>query len=159
MVLLWTRAALGGAFGQVKPVALDGAWASADSGAGRPFSRWTDSETPPRRLQVAANAAPLPPGTVAVVQYESAAVQAHALPVLIERTILRIEAGPAGYRAVPLRDGEAFNTSALYLDQISLRSTNGSTSRFGLLEVALPPGATVETGTWGITRWRQAAGA
>ena len=44
------------------------------------------------------------------------------------------------------------HSNELYLEEISLSSTNGNTPvpRFGLLEVPLPPGADVESGTWGI---------
>jgi uncharacterized protein YfaS (alpha-2-macroglobulin family) len=92
----------------------------------------------------------IPAGTVAVLRYDSRAAEAHTLPVALKRRILRLEQSDKGYTLKPVAAGQAFDTTALYLDEITLAPTALGAHRFGLLEVALPPGAMVESGTWGI---------
>ena len=110
--------------------------------------RWLDAKAVPDRLRIAAAGAPA--GTVAVVQYDSHAAETQALPVTVERRILRMKAGKGGYTTELVKPGEALSTDALYLDEITLKAAPGAKHRFGLLEVALPPGAMVESTTWGM---------
>lgn len=49
----------------------------------------------------------------------------------------------------PVTDGKV-TSDALYLDQVTLTSTGKSTLTWGSVEVALPPGADVESTTWGV---------
>ena len=51
-------------------------------------------------------------------------------------------------RLEPVAPGTALDTDTLYLDEVDVRTD--VPLRHALLEVALPPGAAVETGTWGI---------
>ena len=152
MTLLWVRASLAGtAPGKVPTVALDGTWQKVDSRSGQPVWRWAGAAgTLPTQLQLAGGAA-APAQTVAIVQYESRDAQVQALPVTINRRILRLKSGAKGYTTELVQPGEALSTTELYLDEITLAPGAGSKHRFGLLEVALPPGATVEASTWGIT--------
>ena len=69
----------------------------------------------------------------------------------VARRLLRLEQGKGGYTTEPVAAGEALRTDALYLDEITLSPAQGKQHRFGLLEVALPPGASVESSTWGIS--------
>jgi uncharacterized protein YfaS (alpha-2-macroglobulin family) len=151
MTLLWVQKKLGGApFGKGPAVAPDGAWQKVDSRSGQPVWRWSDPKTVPGQLRFAAASGAAPAGTVAVVQYDSRAAQAHALPVTIERRILRMKQGKGGYSTELVKPGVALSTSELYMDEIVLKPEAGARYRFGLLEVALPPGAMVEASTWGI---------
>jgi uncharacterized protein YfaS (alpha-2-macroglobulin family) len=104
----------------------------------------------------------------AFVSYESAEAQAPGLPVQLERTLWRVVPVPHGPEksasksglALPsesagltvkleqVSPGTPLNTNSLYLDQLSVTAQRGM--RWALLEAALPPGAAVETSTWGI---------
>lgn len=151
MTLLWVQKKLGGAaFGKAPAVTPDGAWQKQESRSGQPLWRWNEAKGVPTTLRLAAGSV-APADTVAVLQYESRAAEAQALPVTIERRILKMVQGKAGYTTELVKSGEALSTDALYLDEITLKAAPGAKHRFGLLEVALPPGAMVESTTWGMT--------
>ncbi|TFW32382.1 alpha-2-macroglobulin family protein [Massilia horti] len=148
LALVWIQKKLGGPQPPRPPaVALEGQWQAVDSQAVNPSWRWTGGAALPDRLRLAQAA---PAGTVAIVQYESRAAEAHALPVVVERRILRMKQEGAGYRTEAVEPGEALRTDELYMDEITLKPAPGARHRYGLLEVALPPGAAVEASTWGI---------
>ena len=126
--------------------ALDGAWQKMDSRSGQPVWRWSDAKALPDQLKLAQAA---PAGTVAIVQYDSRAAEPNVLDLGVERRILRMKPGSRGYTMVPVKPGEALRTDELYLDEIKLKA-GSATHRFGLLEVPLPPGAAVESTTWGM---------
>jgi uncharacterized protein YfaS (alpha-2-macroglobulin family) len=155
MTLLWVRASLGGAaLGKGLDLGLDGTWTKGASRSGQPVWRWAGAAgTVPLQLQLpqAAGLAAAAGKTVAVVQYDSRDPQTQALPVTIERRILRMTANAKGYTTELVKPGEALSSTELYLDEVTLTPKAGEKYRFGLLEVALPPGATVEATTWGIT--------
>ncbi|MEO5934172.1 MAG: hypothetical protein ABIQ08_11575, partial [Duganella sp.] len=151
MTLMWVQKKLGGtAFGKAPAVAPDGAWQKLESRGGQAVWRWADGKGVPDQLRLAAASGAAPAGTVAVVQYESRAAEAQALPVAIERRILRMKQGKGGYTTELVKPGDALSTDELYLDEITLKAAPGARHRFGLLEVALPPGAVVESSTWGM---------
>jgi uncharacterized protein YfaS (alpha-2-macroglobulin family) len=148
LVLIWVQKKLGGpATASLPEMAMDGPWQKSMNHLGLPAWRWSDGKALPDRLRLAR---PAPAGMVAVVQYESRAAQAHTLPVSIERRILRLRQGDGGYAMEPVKPGEALRTDELYMDEITLKPAGNARHRFGLLEVALPPGASVESSTWGI---------
>ncbi len=150
MTLLWVRASLAAtAPGKGPDVALDGTWKKTESRSGQPVWRWTGA-APPVQLQLAAGTT-APAKTVAIIQYDSRDAQASTLPVALGRRILRLTGSAKGYSTELVKPGEALSTTELYLDEITLTPAAGTKHRFGLLEVALPPGATVEASTWGIT--------
>lgn len=153
MTLLWVQKKLGGApFGKAPAVAPDGAWQKQESASGQPVWRWPDAKAVPDKLRLAAAATAAPAGTVAVLQYDSRGAEAQTLPVTVERRILRMVQGKGkgGYTTELVKPGETLSTDALYLDEITLKPAPGAKHRFGLLEVALPPGAMVESTTWGM---------
>jgi alpha-2-macroglobulin len=97
-----------------------------------------------------------------VVQYTSAEPEKHRLPVAIERTLYRLvkgapaeeeeapaESGAQTWDMEPVAEGQPLLTTELYLDELTL-TPSGSPRRYGVLEVPLPPGATVEGTTWGM---------
>jgi uncharacterized protein YfaS (alpha-2-macroglobulin family) len=148
MTLLWVRASLAGtAPGKAPEIGLDGTWAKVDSRTGQPVWRWTGAAVP-TQLQITGAA---PAKTVAIIQYDSREAQVQALPVTITRRMLRLTSGKKGYSTELVKPGEALSTTELYLDEITLTPATSAKHRYGLVEVALPPGAMVEASTWGIT--------
>jgi uncharacterized protein YfaS (alpha-2-macroglobulin family) len=148
MTLLWVQKKLGGAPAAKAPaVALSGAWKANASALGQPVYRWQGAGVP-TALQLGEAA---PAGTVAVLQYDSHAVEAHTLMVGIERRIMLLTQTDKGFTTSPVKNGDALRTDALYMDEVTLTPPAGAKYRYGLLEVALPPGATVEASTWGIS--------
>ncbi|TWI70273.1 hypothetical protein IP91_01357 [Pseudoduganella lurida] len=151
LTLLWVQKKLGGAAykteGKGPALAAEGTWRKVDTAGGQAQWRWTDPKALPAQLQVAGTPAA---GTVAVVQYDSRAAETAALPVTVERRILRMKAVSGGYTTEPVKADEALRTDELYLDEIRLKPAGGGKQRFGMLEVPLPPGANVEQTTWGI---------
>ena len=99
-------------------------------------------------LALTLDAAP-PARTFAIVRYESSEPAQAKLPVTIERRFYRVRKGKDNTFALePLSAAEAFMTDGLYLDEIKLNAAKPQ--QFGMLEAPLPPGASVETTTWGI---------
>ncbi|WUR13551.1 alpha-2-macroglobulin [[Empedobacter] haloabium] len=148
LTLLWVQKKLGGpAFGKAPAVALEGPWQKIDSGTGQPGWRWTDVKAAPAMLRVAGA---IPAGTTAIVQYDSRAAESSTLAVTVERRILRMVRGSDGYKTELVKAGAALRSDELYLDEIRLKPAAGARHRYGLVEVALPPGATVEPTTWGM---------
>ncbi|MDR0578083.1 MAG: alpha-2-macroglobulin family protein [Candidatus Accumulibacter sp.] len=158
LTLVWTRRALSGADGAsagpsagLEPAGEWRATPAIDALFGRKEWRWTGA-TPPRSLRL--ENAPAR-GTVAILRYEAGEdAPRTTLPVTLERRLFRLERrdfkdGKASYRAAPVKDGEALSTQELYLDELRLESSRGE-HRYGLLEIPLPPGASVEPGTWGV---------
>jgi uncharacterized protein YfaS (alpha-2-macroglobulin family) len=147
LALIWIQKKLGGPPPARLPAAgLEGQWQAVANQSGLPSWRWAEKGQPDRlRLAQAASA-----GMVAMVQYESRAAEPHALPVVVERRILRMKKESAGYRTEVVKPNETLRTDELYMDEITLKPAPGARHRFGLLEVALPPGASVEASTWGI---------
>ncbi len=93
--------------------------------------------------------APPPANAVAIVRYDSSEKIETKLPVSIERRFWRVRKGKEGaFRLEALSGAEAFMTDGLYLDEIKLNTKKPQ--QFGMVEAPLPPGASVESTTWGI---------
>lgn len=92
--------------------------------------------------------APVPAGLALQVYYRSAQVSAVRLPLTVRRTLYRLDPDGDGYKRVPVKPAEGLRTDALYLDEVSVQG-NKDVSH-ALVELALPPGATMEPATWGI---------
>jgi uncharacterized protein YfaS (alpha-2-macroglobulin family) len=94
---------------------------------------------------------------VASLRYTAFEPAESRLPLELKRTLYRLET-PTGegdnkadgmtYKAVPVAPGEALSSAALYVDEITLNPKRRM--QYGLLEVPLPPGGTVEGAVWGI---------
>ncbi|MET3133021.1 uncharacterized protein YfaS (alpha-2-macroglobulin family) [Oxalobacteraceae bacterium GrIS 1.11] len=148
LTLVWVQKKLGGPpSARASAVAPLGAWQQSASKLGQPLWQWLSAKGVPSELQLAVAA---PANTVAVIQYDSRSAETHALPVQVERRILLLTQESDGFSTTPVKDGEALRTDALYLDEVTLKPAAGAKYRYGLLEVALPPGASVEASTWGI---------
>ena len=175
--LLWIQRSLGSkatARGESAGPDLPAPWQRSSSPSGEVAWVLPAGAALPGSLAVPAGAK----AAWAFVSYESREVQEAALPVTIERTLWRVvpqaRPAPAQAPAASTRPGQApsaqapapgdngrmqaklervepgtpLDSNALYLDQLQLTSTRPL--RWALLEAALPPGAAVESGTWGI---------
>ncbi len=152
LTLVWTRKALG----EQKPGALAGKpaggdWQAFKDDMARTGWRWTGAGLPEA---VRFESLPNPSGATAVVRFDGADdPDAERLPVTIQRTLYRLTPGEAAengmhYDRSEVAPGEELSTHALYLDEIVVASDQPYL--YGLVEAALPPGATIERGTWGV---------
>jgi alpha-2-macroglobulin len=147
LTLAFVRGALAGSAAEVpSPSTPEGAWRGTPTLTGTVRWSWPNLPVPTELRLPSAPARPLS----AVVQFDSASASASALPVGIERTLYRVKkSGAEGYELETLPPGAALSTNELYLDEIRVTPT-GRPLRYAMLEVALPPGASVESTTWGI---------
>ncbi len=175
LALTWTHRALGGTprASDIK-VDLGAPWEATTSVTGQKMFRLPSGTATPATLALASSA---PAGTQAVVTYESREPEQAKLPLTIERRLYRLkrvdaapkdakkarkEGQPASPRAEPLAEASEFVlepvdanaplvTTEVYLDRIVLRPKAPNVRlRYGILEVALPPGASADRSTWGI---------
>lgn len=137
-------------------------WQSYSTLASQNAYFWTQS-TPPASLVL--NAVPKTPMS-AIVKFESAETAKSTIPVKIERKIYRLaktkvqidtngsvtsdEGAGAQYDLILLAPDETMDTNQVYLDEIILSARTASPIRYALVEAALPPGTSADTGTWGI---------
>jgi uncharacterized protein YfaS (alpha-2-macroglobulin family) len=158
LTLLWLRKAMKPQ-AQAKlppPTSAGGTWAMELSPAGAPDWRW-QGKAMPRTIDLGS---PQPDAT-AWVSYRSATPAASSLPVGIERALFRLD--PIAPKADEDKDatrgtfvahlvapGEALDSNALYVDQVTLTPQSGTALHYGLLEVPLPPGGSVEATSWGV---------
>jgi uncharacterized protein YfaS (alpha-2-macroglobulin family) len=148
LALIWVQKKLGGPPPAKAPDINPGdGWQLARTQVGLPVWRWTGPGPVPARLKLGAAA---PRGAVAVLEYDSASPELHALAVDVKRRILRVIPDKGAYRTEEVIAGTPLHTNELYLDEVTLKPAAGARHRFGLVEVALPPGAAVEASTWGI---------
>lgn len=152
LALLWaqaaTRGAMASAAGEAGP-ALAAPWQASRTLLGSTV--WRHPGTPGRELRLALPAAPTQPLT-AQLSYETRQPDVHRLPVRLTRTLYRLRPGDGHlqFRAEPVADNAALRNDELYVDEIELLPATGKRFRYGVLEVALPPGADVEPTTWGL---------
>jgi hypothetical protein len=59
--------------------------------------------------------------------------------------------GRATFKARRLEPGDAIDSNALYVDEITLTPRSGNAYHYGLLDVPLPPGGDVEATSWGVS--------
>lgn len=158
LTLLWLRAAMKPQTAAQSPVPTSsgGTWAMALSPTGAADWRW-QGKTLPQAVDVGNPQ----PGITAWVSYRSAAPSASELPVRIERALFRLdpiapkadqdkEATRGTFAAHLVAPGEALDSNALYVDQVTLTPQDRTALHYGLLEVPLPPGGSVEATSWGV---------
>lgn len=179
LTLVWLERALGGARASGNPLwsarsaaALVAPWQAEDSITGQRVYRLPPRTALPAALKLAGEPGP---GLVAIVQYESRETEKSSLPLRLERRLYRMKriddgetksdgghaarrdegvselaAKPSRFELELLGANATLKTDEVYLDEIVLHSSGGAPLRFGVVEVPLPPGASVERGTWGI---------
>ncbi len=153
--LVWLHKALGGAPElRGDNGSLASPWVAAAGTVGQP--QWTL----PAGAAKPATLAPSGNAKWAYVAFESSdAGAAPALPVKIERQLFHVvlqrvaakDGNSDGRNSVelqPVKPGSVLDSNALYLDVLTLNSERAM--QRALLDVALPPGAAVESGTWGL---------
>lgn len=164
MTLAWLHKALGNrrpanAAAADASFNLPAPWIRGTSPAGEPQWRWPAGTPLPATLALPAGAHP----AWAWIDYDSAEPVASTLPVKIERKLFRLVTQKAAVdknaSAVdnarltmvlePVAAGAALDADALYLDEVQVSSEKAM--QRALVEVALPPGAAVESGVWGIS--------
>ena len=91
---------------------------------------------------------PAPANAQLTVRYQSSQGPQVKLPVTVQRRLYRLEMGDKAFTPHLVKPGEALRTDALYMDEVTLQSAQAQ--HHTLLELALPPGAMLETSTWGI---------
>ena len=125
-----------------------GAWRLSHLPSGTAQWQWQGAELP-KSVQWSGT---LPADSEMLVRYRSGETQAASLPVTLQRTLYRLEplSDGTGFNAVALKSGDELQSNALYIDEFVLTPAEQQVYRFGLLEAALPPGASVEPSTWGI---------
>ncbi len=169
LALTWLYTALGRApDAGTDNITLYAPWQRVVGAGGKTVWQWPAGMPMPANLALPAGAK----AAWAYVSYESAEPGAVKLNAFVERTLWRVVvlppeqadeegAAPAGpsarnepvasrmrVRLDPVPPGTPLDSNALYLDQIDV--TAGDALRWGIVEVGLPPGAAVETGTWGL---------
>jgi len=154
LTLTWLDAALrAGARPHGAEVSLPEPWRHTTTLAGAVDWRWPHDGTVPSELRLSTT----PPGaTSAIVQFESLQATGPALAASVERRLYRVKPGRDGHELTAVGNAAGFTTDELYLDEIRL-SPAGSPLRHAIVEAPLPPGASVESTTWGI-RFKDASG-
>jgi uncharacterized protein YfaS (alpha-2-macroglobulin family) len=143
-------------------IAMPAPWQRATGASGEAIWRWPAGQPLPTALALPSGLRP----AWAYVEFESAEAQESKLPVRVERKLWKLvadrsdlAADKGGAAAVPpeqrfvarlspVAPGSTLDTDTLYVDEITVRGDRSL--RHALVEVALPPGAAVEPGTWGI---------
>ncbi len=128
---------------------IAGPWRAGTSSTGQ--AQWTlagDGPSIPRLpSEVMWEGAALT-GASLSLRYNSYAPETGNLPMTLKRQLFVLEREGKAYRAKPVAAGASLRTDALYLDEVVIDSRK--LQRFGLLDIALPPGAFMEPSTWGV---------
>ncbi len=147
LALVWIRDSLTASPGTApSTLALDGPWERSTTASGGAVWRWPAGRGVPKELKL--KDAP-PAHAAALVQFESAAQEAGGLGAKITRRFYRVTKAEQGFDLKPVAAGAPFSTNDLYLDDIEV-APSGAPLRFAVLEAPLPPGASVESSTWGV---------
>lgn len=157
LALIWLNKILVGRLGESSAVALEGAWKRVSSVTGSDIWLSKGKEAPGDLSLSQA------PGKLltAYVQYESASQEEGKLAVKVERKLYHLSTASEGssgagaervqrFDLTEQSDDAAVNSNDLYLEEITLTPENGTRVNYGMVEVPLPPGAAVESSTWGI---------
>jgi uncharacterized protein YfaS (alpha-2-macroglobulin family) len=158
LTLIWLNKVLVGRLGNNNEVTLEGPWKRTSSVTGSSVWRSNGNDVPASLSLVQAPAKSLS----AYVQYESASQEPAQLAVNIERKLFRMEVKSEGgsgdgaerrqqFDLSQLAYDDTVKSNELYLEEVTLTPANGTRVRYGLVEVPLPPGAGVESSTWGIS--------
>jgi uncharacterized protein YfaS (alpha-2-macroglobulin family) len=150
LALAWLRDSLATPQAAATPApTLRSPWVRLTTATGATVWRWPSASPPPKVLQVVSSpASPVD----AVVQYESAhAAAGSELPVRLERRLYRVaKAKGDAYALQPVGEETPLSTTELYLDELAVVPNGNAPVRFAIVEAPLPPGATVDSTTWGI---------
>ncbi|MGE8165245.1 alpha-2-macroglobulin family protein [Paraburkholderia sp. NPDC080076] len=165
LTLLWLRKALGGDVPAASLPSLQGAgWTRAATPTGTPLYKWTGAGLPTTLDAGAART-----DVNALVSFRSHTSEDSRLNITIERRFYKLEPveiavdpkkGAAGgesqlgrstFTARLVKQGDAIDSNALYVDEVTLTPRSGNAYHYGLLDVPLPPGGNVEATSWGVS--------
>ncbi|MGH8783219.1 alpha-2-macroglobulin family protein [Paraburkholderia sp.] len=165
LTLLWLRKALGGDTDTAPLPELQGAgWKRDTTPTGAPVWKWAGTGVPQ-----SVDVGTVRPDVTALVSYRSRAADTSRLPVTVERKLYKLvpsnaedtttdkkadkqnEAARFTFKAEAVKPGDALDSNALYVDEVTLTPPENAAYQYGLLEVPLPPGGEVEATSWGIS--------
>uniref|UniRef100_E1TFI2 Alpha-2-macroglobulin domain protein n=1 Tax=Burkholderia sp. (strain CCGE1003) TaxID=640512 RepID=E1TFI2_BURSG len=167
LTLLWLRKTLGGdaAAGSAAALpSLQGAgWTRAATPTGTPSWKWTGAGLPATLDAGAAR-----PDVNAIVSFRSRASEESRLNITVARRFYKLEPlevkahpkkqgaaestlGRSAFTARLVKAGDAIDSNALYVDEVALTPRSGNAYHYGLLDVPLPPGGSVEATSWGVS--------
>ncbi|NML34978.1 alpha-2-macroglobulin family protein [Paraburkholderia sp. G-4-1-8] len=174
LTLLWLRKALGGdaaasvnATASALPTLQGAGWVRATTPTGAPLYRWNGAALP-----VTLDAAAPRTDVSALVSYRSHTSEDSRLNITIARRLYKLEPvaaastsaadpkkasdaasqlGRATFSARLVKPGDAIDSNALYVDEVTLTPRSGNAYHYGLLDVPLPPGGDVEATSWGVS--------
>jgi uncharacterized protein YfaS (alpha-2-macroglobulin family) len=164
LTLLWLRKALGGDVAAASLPSLQGAgWTRAATATGTPLWKWTGAALPSALDAGAARA-----DVSAIVSFRSHASEDSRLNITVARRFYKLEplevkadpkkqgaaessVGRSAFTARLVKSGDAIDSNALYVDEVTLTPRSGNAYHYGLLDVPLPPGGSVEATSWGVS--------
>ncbi|WP_233874083.1 alpha-2-macroglobulin family protein [Paraburkholderia adhaesiva] len=163
LTLLWVRKALGGDVAMASLPSLQGAgWRRAATPTGTPLWKWTGAALP-----ATFDAGGPRTDVNALVSFRSHTSEDSRLNVTVERRFYKLEPlevmvdpkagnaknqlGRSAFTARLVKPGNAIDSNALYVDEVTLTPRSGNAYHYGLLDVPLPPGGDVEATSWGVS--------
>jgi alpha-2-macroglobulin len=147
LALAWVRASLPPPAPAAAVPQLASPWVRTTTAGGAVVWRWPSDKPAPSTLALGQRG---PAGTRAVVQFESTMDEGLRSSTQLDRRLYRVtRSKDGGYALHEVDEATPLSTKDLYLDEVTV-TPSGSPLRFALLEVPLPPGATVDSTTWGI---------
>ena len=164
LTLLWVRKALGGDTAPASLPSLQGAgWTRAATPTGTPLWKWTGAALP-----ATLDAGGARTDVNALVSFRSHTSEDSRLNITVERRFYKLEPlevkvdpkkaggaesqlGRSAFTARLVKQGDAIDSNALYVDEVTLTPRSGNAYHYGLLDVPLPPGGDVEATSWGVS--------
>jgi uncharacterized protein YfaS (alpha-2-macroglobulin family) len=164
LTLLWVRKALGGDTAPASLPSLQGAgWTRASTPTGTPLWKWTGAAVP-----TTLDAGGARTDVNALVSFRSHTSEDSRLNITVERRFYKLEPlevkadpkkagdaesqlGRSAFTARRVKPGDAIDSNALYVDEVTLTPRSGNAYHYGLLDVPLPPGGDVEATSWGVS--------
>lgn len=130
------------------PLSVQGKWRAETLPSGQTLWRWHGSKRPSQLTLSGDMTNPVD----ALLSYHSGQREKPTLPLQLQRTLYHLVAQEdgKGFSVEPVSSDEAINANDLYLDEVTVTPADQTVINFALLEVPLPPGASVEPSTWGI---------
>jgi uncharacterized protein YfaS (alpha-2-macroglobulin family) len=165
LTLLWLRKSLGADPTAASLPSLQGTgWARATTPTGTPLYKWIGAAQPTTLDAGAART-----DVNALVSFRSHTSEDSRLNITVERRFYKLEPvevavdpkkkeaagesqlGRSAFTARLMKQGDAIDSNALYVDEVTLTPRSGNAYHYGLLDVPLPPGGDVEATSWGVS--------
>jgi alpha-2-macroglobulin len=131
--------------GDALDIKLDTAWKSFVGPTGG--KTWQPSAIDGSISSVIKLSEPLKQTATFALRYDSFVQGNASLAATVSRKLFRLERSGKSFNKVAVNPTDGLSTTDLYLDEVTVTS---KALRYGLIEIALPPGAALENSTWGI---------